>query len=300
MSFKNLFNIKAAAGAFGLVAAMAAGSASAAINWGIPYTFFEDDDLDFLIQANGETDGILRVGDILVSVLELNDANGVGIAPEELTGVAVIEILAIADIDGNGVLDIIFGPATAGFNAITGVDIGADGNAGGSAMVAFYLDPTPNLKIDAGAVIAGTETCQTMAGCIAQATDGNAWLTLGIEEASDYWVALNAALDTNVVKAGNPAIEYGTVNTGLSILDNQTGVPLLEEQFSCAPLCGGDGTNDIQASGSVKGGFNGGANGGEWIATSDFDMIVARVPVPGTLALMGLGLLGLGSARRRK
>jgi hypothetical protein len=301
MKLRNMFKTRAIAGAVGLAAALAAGSASAGINWGPTDTLFEDDDLDFLIQANGETDGILRPGDILVSILELNTANAVNITPAELTGVAVIQLLGYADIDGIGGLnDMVFGPAAAGFNAITGANV-VGGGAGGSAMVSFWLDPSNDLAITAGNVIGGTETCQTLAGCLAQSTNGNAWLTAGIGELADFWVALNANPDTNFVRAGNPANEFGAVNTGLSILDNQTGQNLKLNSFSCAPLCGGDQLNDLTAGGSVKGGANGGQNGGQWIATSDFDMTLAReVPAPGTLALLGLGMLGLTSARRRK
>ena len=115
MKLRNLFRTRAIAGAVGLAAALAAGSASAGINWGPNVTLFEDDDLDFLIQANGETDGILRPGDILVSILELNTANSVNITPSELTGVAVIQLLGYADLDGlGGANDMVFGPAAAG------------------------------------------------------------------------------------------------------------------------------------------------------------------------------------------
>ena len=62
MNIKKLFNVRAVAGALGLVAACAASSVSAGINWGDPITLFEDDDLDFLIQANGETGKIMFVG----------------------------------------------------------------------------------------------------------------------------------------------------------------------------------------------------------------------------------------------
>jgi hypothetical protein len=301
MNLKNICNIRALAGAMGLAAAMLASSASAGINWGSPITLFEDDDLDFLIEANGETDGILSEGDVLVAILELNTANGSIIGPQELTGLAVIEVLGFADLDGQGgANDIIFGPASLGFNAITGLNV-VGGGAGEGAIVSFWLDPTPDLVIDAGAINNGTETCQDMMTCIAQASDGNAWLTAGFAEAADFWVALNANTNTNFVFASPSVFEFGAVNTGLSILDNQTGQNLALDSFVCAPICGGDGSVDLIAGGSVKGGANGGANGGEWIATSDFDMQLAvEMPAPGTLALLGLGLLGLGSARRRK
>lgn len=302
MSFKNIFSAKAIAGAIGLTAALAAGSASAGINWGTPLTLFEDDDLDFLIQTGGETDGIIREGDILVAILEFNTANGVDITNDELTGIAVIEVIAFTDLDGvGGDNDIVFGPATDGFNAVTGLNV-TGGGAGEGAMIAFWEDPSEDLVIDAGSILAGTESCQDLTTCINQASNGDDWLTLGFAADPDnFWVALNAETDTNIV-AGAPLVnEFAAVNTALSILDNQTGQELILDSISCAPLCGaGNGLADFVAGGSVKGGGGGGQNGGEWTATSDFDAILARVPVPGTVALLGLGLLGLGATRRRQ
>lgn len=302
MSFKSIFSAKAVAGALGLTALLAAGSASAGINWGTPNTLFEDDDLDFLIEDPNEADGILSEGDILVAILEFNSANGVAITGDELTSIAVIEIIAITDLNGNGIdNDIVFGPATDGFNAVTGLNV-TDGGAGEGAMIAFWEDPSEDLVIDAGSILAGNESCQDLNTCIAQASNGDDWLTVGFGgDPDEFWVALNAQLNTNIVQAAPLPFEFANVVTGLSILDNQTGQELILDSLDCTPLCGaGNGMVDFIAGGSVKGGGGGGENGGEWTATSDFDAVLARIPVPGTVALFGLGLLGLGATRRRK
>ena len=305
--------LKPFAAAAGLGLAMAASSASAAINWG-DFTLFEDDDVDFHMDAQGnlKVDQTIDIGDVLAAVLELNTANGSAISPpEELTGLSIIQLVARIDLDGNGTPDDIFAPAALGFDfyadalGATAPALSAGGGAGEGAMVAFWVDPAQDLVIDAGAVVGGTTSCTTYAGCVAQATNGTEWMVTGFTgDPDEGWVVLNPlqGISTGVIDVANPSQSFGTLNTGQGIIVDGTAVNLAQNALSCGVLCGpgGDGFVDVFASGSVKGGGET-FTASDWFATSDFDMTLAReIPVPGTMLLMGLGLLGMGSMSRRK
>ncbi len=298
-----------------LTLALAASSASATINWG-PYpltTVFQDDNIDGVfnyVDSNGDgvpdsltpdTDGNIDVNDVLVAIFELNSANGVPIGPDqELTGVTVIQFDHFADIDGSGgANDMVFRPFDGGMNLLlntVGVSIPDDTNA----VVAAWLDDSPDLEISADAFNGGSNSCATLASCLTQATDGMLWEVDILDTTIDpdnFWIALNAQTNTDVVVASDPALAFGNVNAGLSILYNGTGKNLLTDSISCFPYCGGVfagvGNVDVLLSGSIKGGnvLPGSLVDEGFVATSDFDT-TKRVPEPASLALFGIGMIG--------
>lgn len=289
----------------GLALALASSPASAGVSW-FGLTGFEDDDLDFHIDLNGN--GLLDVGDTLVTVFEFNTTFGVfgggpaSILPDELTGIAAIKVLAKVP-TGGGNFTFVFGPALGdGLNsylALGGVagPVPGGGPLGG-AVAAIYLDPTPNLSIV-------PPNCVSLADCIAKATDGALWEVVGFTgDQDEIWVATNArdklsdpdALPDSVDDLSS-ATTVANVNFALSVLFNGTGAPLSLQPClgACDSITPGDGLIQVLGSGTVQGGA-GLSNGA--FGRSDFD--VQQVPEPAPLGLIGIALLGAAALRRRQ
>lgn len=305
--------------AIGVSIALASGPV-AALTWYSPSTSFEDDDLDFHYTVVENEDGsmslvpdtsyILNEGDVLIAALEIGrtyDPNGTGedfLAPdEELTGIAAIQVIDVVD-TGFGTANILFGPVDLGLNAVlglgsTGVTV-ADGDAGEGAMVALWLDDSPDFSPN-------PPNCATISECIDLASDGALWQVDGFSgEGDEGWVAIGAQTDTSIVLGAQAEEKLGSYNYALSILTNNTGKEFGQRPcpvvLQAAGLCTGDGLSDLTGSGDVLGGaglpdslITDGV-----VARSDFDFGLNPIPEPATLALMATGLIGFGAVRRRK
>ena len=258
--------------------ALAAGPALAVITWSPDgtSTVFEDDNLDgaytvskptndpstwSLVAKNLATDPTLNIGDVLVSVFELPTASGVPILPQELTGISVIEVTG--QIPGNP-LGITFQPFQGGLNnAITSLyggftSIGATGATGAGAMIAMYLDDSPDLNISGGLIASSGLSCTTMARCLARppmvpcgrstalaatsTTTGRRFSTSGT------YGNLNAVLDAPITTS------IGNFNAGLDIMVNNTGRALQENAYASTESVDPTGFVDMLVSGPLKGG----------------------------------------------
>ena len=259
-----------------------------AVTYFSPLTGFEDDDLEWHIDTNNN--GLIDVGERLVGVAEFHTTYSITppgsespIAPQELTAVFDLTVVGVDCALGNTVCQFTFAPTGAGGELATRPD---------GTAVTLWLDDTPDLDV------VGVN-CNSLAECVALASDGEVFLDGGFYGDPDaFWIA-NAiapigqnAQSTAFVQGLNSTQSGGTYNFCLNVdpTTNNTG-------FALAPQPCGLGETQIAGGGVIKGG-QGLTNGA--FARSDNDFQLRAIPEPSAMLLLGFGLLGINLVVRRR
>lgn len=142
------------------------------------------------------------------------------------------------------------------------------------------------------------EGCGTYAGCEMTATGGNIWAEFGV----GIWTANNAAANPAVGAVLPLTTTIGTFGAGLNFIVNNTGFDW--NKVTCADAT--NPFNQVQVDFCGQGGIlaTGRDVGGADTPYELFDNIDftanRAVPEPGSIALVGLALAGLGVATRRR
>lgn len=248
--------------------------------------------------VDGNGNSFLDVGDTLrgtFNIRSIEDLSGGGGTVtygaggvNELSG--IFEIQVTSKVAVNSGADGIAGNGDDVFNYTFGTyaPFQAEFGLTANTMIALFEDTTPDYNRTGS--IATAETT---------ATNGTKVLEVGFTgDIDERWIA-QAVQDPTLGTGVPDSTALGNFNLSLGFINNDLFNAWLQVFAGCFPACPGDGLVDLNASGGITGTLG---------SSTDYDIFddlnasfrPIRVPEPGTLGTLGIGLLGLGFLLRTR